>query len=152
MLGTCGERGQAPLSTRTCGGMIEMPLTELQIAEVLSLSFTDRFGYFIKRAAENGVIYGLSTDGWAVGTDANGRKIMLLWPDPEFAALCATGEWAGYVVKPINLAVFMDEMAPALEAEKVLPGIFPMPITLNSTIVNYKDLIASLKYLLPEKN
>lgn len=129
-----------------------MPLTEEQIAEVLQLSFKDRFSYFIKRTAQTGVIYGLSTDGWAVGTDATGRKIMLLWPDEEFAKLCATGEWAGYEAKPINVQLFINEMSPALEEEKVLPGVFPMPITLNSTIVSHKDLVASLKYLIQEKN
>lgn len=96
-----------------------------EIEAVLRLDGCMRYHHFVKRVVDTEVAWGLWKDGWALMADDAGQSVFPLWPDREFAELCAVGEWDGYVAEEIELADLINELLPKLAERAVRPGVFP---------------------------
>lgn len=113
-------------------------------AAMLSQPGPSRYEHFIKRAADFEQVWGLYKDGWAMASTNDGQQVFPVWPSKEFAALCATGDWAACEPKAISVYELIEDVVPTLEEEKTAIGIFPTP--------NDKGVVPALNQLLADLN
>jgi hypothetical protein len=98
-----------------------------KISNVLQMDGPARYDYFVRIVADSEQIWGLNQEGWAAGADDDGSQGLPLWPEKEFAQMCAEGDWAGYVARPIELHAFVQEWIPNLQSDAVFVAVFPTP-------------------------
>ncbi|MGS4885690.1 DUF2750 domain-containing protein [Roseibium sp. MB-4] len=94
---------------------------------LLTLSGPERYRHFIKAIVDREEVWALFSDGWALARDDDGKSVFPFWPENEFAALCAIGDWEGYEPEVIPLQDFVEQLLPNLQADDVLPGVFYTP-------------------------
>ena len=98
-----------------------------QLADVVTLSAPQRYLHFVRQVADNGEVWGLYRDGWALAKTDDGTLVFAMWPASEFADVCAEFEWDGYEPQAFPLDDLMNDLLPQLEEDGVLPGIFYTP-------------------------
>jgi len=119
-----------------------------QIEAVLSLPAPRRYDHFVKQVADSDEVWGLYNDGWALASTDDGAPTFPMWPAREYAAMCATKDWAAFQPKSIPLEQFIDEFLPDLETKGILPSVFYTPEGLGvnaSTMQLIEDLREELK-------
>jgi hypothetical protein len=104
-----------------------MPIDVNQLKAVVTLPAPQRYAYFIERVAQTRAVWGLFRNGWALATKDDGTLVFALWPEREFAQLCAEFEWEGYEPQAFALDELLDELLPQLELDGIVPGIFRTP-------------------------
>jgi len=105
-----------------------MKLHPKQIESVLALEGPKRYEHFIKRVADSQRVWGLYNDGWALAeANEDGVRVFPLWPDEDYAEMCAKDEWSEFEPKPIPLDEFLDEVLPGMEEDRIIPGVFWKP-------------------------
>lgn len=98
-----------------------------KLRRVIAQSGDERFDYLVRKVADFEEIWGLTDDSWASCVDDSGQTAVPLWPEADFAAACATGNWAGMRPKPIALADFLNNWIPGMERDNRLVAVFPIP-------------------------
>lgn len=104
-----------------------MPIDANQLKAVVTLPAQQRYEYFVKRVAETREVWGLFRNGWALATKDDGTLVFALWPEREFAQLCAEFEWEGYQAQAFALDELLDELLPQLQHDGLVLGIFRTP-------------------------
>jgi hypothetical protein len=104
-----------------------MPIDAEQLKTVVRLPAPQRYAYFVERVTEAREVWGLYRDGWALAKKDDGTLVFAMWPDREFAQLCAEFEWEGYEPHAFGLAELLDELLPQLQEDGLVPGIFRTP-------------------------
>jgi hypothetical protein len=99
-----------------------------EFESVLSLSGSERYAYFVKKAADWEEIWSLKTeDGWVLAGDDQGNELVPIWPHQRFAIACATGNWRGSEPAPIELSVYLERWIPGMLRDRRLAAVFPTP-------------------------
>jgi hypothetical protein len=71
-------------------------LNDQEFEAVGGLPATERYDYFLKRAAGRGPLWGLRTEGgWVVAEDDEGCQHVPVWPHQRWAQALAHGPWSG---------------------------------------------------------
>lgn len=97
-------------------------------AAVSALPGPQRYKHFVSRVADWQAVWGLrNEDGWVAATDDSGKPALPFWPHPDYATVCATGEWAGTKPTPVEIHEFIEKWLPNMAAECVLVAVFPTP-------------------------
>ncbi|AYB34305.1 DUF2750 domain-containing protein [Chryseolinea soli] len=97
-----------------------------KVQNVINLSASERYSYFIRKVADFEQVWGLYSDGWA--TLANDEEKMLaFWPEIEFAELCATDAWKDYQPKKISLEDFIEKWLNGMTRDGIKAAIFYTP-------------------------
>lgn len=96
-------------------------------AALLALPGPRRYEHFIKAVADGDEVWGLFRDGWALVGEDSGERAFPLWPASEFAALCAEGDWNGYVAEAFSVDDLLEELLPMLERDGLRPCVFLTP-------------------------
>lgn len=104
-----------------------MSVNDKEIAAVSALSRDKRLNYFIKRVADFYRIWGIDDAGWVLAATKEETEVFQVWPFPEFATPCCTGEWAGCVPQSIDLDDFMESYLPDFREKGILLGVFYTP-------------------------
>jgi hypothetical protein len=104
-----------------------MAIDTRQLQAVVMLPGPQRYAYFVKRVAETGVVWSLYRQGWALASKEDGTLVFPLWPDSEFAQVCADYEWTGYAPQSFSLQELMTELLPQLEQDGIVTGVFYTP-------------------------
>jgi len=104
-----------------------MTIDTRQLQAVVMRPGPQRYAYFIKRVVDTGVVWSLYRNGWALASKEDGTMVFPLWPDSEFAAICADYEWTGYAPQSFALAELLDELLPQLARDGVATGVFYTP-------------------------
>lgn len=102
-------------------------LSTEQVREVVRLPAPQRYEYFVRRVAETGQAWGLYRNGWALATKDDGTLVFAMWPEREFAQLCAEFEWEGYEPQAFGLDELLEGLLPQLQQDGLVPGIFRTP-------------------------
>jgi len=102
-------------------------MNQKQIDAVLALQPEQRYEHFVKMIADWQEVWGLYSDAWALAATDTGATVFPMWPAKEYAALCADGEWRGYVPESFSLDDLLNELLPKLKEDGVIPGIFYTP-------------------------
>lgn len=98
-----------------------------KLQNVINLTAQERFGYFVRKAADFCEVWGLFNKGWAMGSDDNGNKAILLWPEREFAQLFASSKLHDHIAKAISLDDFLNKWIPGLIEDNYHVAVFPTP-------------------------
>jgi hypothetical protein len=104
-----------------------MTIDTRQLQAVVMRPGPQRYDYFIQRVVNTGVVWSLYRNGWALASKEDGTMVFPLWPDSEFAAICADYEWTGYAPQSFALAELLDELLPQLAEDGVATGVFYTP-------------------------
>jgi hypothetical protein len=104
-----------------------MKIDTRQVQAIVMLPGPQRYEYFVKRAVEAGVVWSLFRQGWALAKKEDGTLVFPLWPDREFATICADYEWTGYEPASFSLDELVDELLPQLEQDGIVTGVFYTP-------------------------
>lgn len=115
-----------------------------EIEALLRVDAPTRYSYFVKRVVDSELAWGLWNNGWALMRGEGEEAVFPLWPEREYAELCATGEWAGYTADEIGLSDLVNELLPRLAEREVRPGVFPTPTGKGITVTT-AELIESLR-------
>lgn len=104
-----------------------------------------RYEYFVKAAAENEEVFGLSDEeGWALLGDDEDSDILPLFPSFETAeAFRRVAGYTEYTVETLDvneLMEWLDEM----QTDEILVAVFPNP-DLNGAVVEAQHLKADLQ-------
>jgi hypothetical protein len=92
---------------------------------VMAMSAEERFAYFVRKVADLERVWGLHAEGWATAANAGGAIALALWPEPDFAAACATGAWEAHVPKAIPLGDFLTVWLPGMVRDARAVVVFP---------------------------
>lgn len=99
-----------------------------EFESVLSLPAERRYGYFIKRVAGHGELWGLrGAGGWVVAQDDEGSPHLPLWPHPRFARACATGVWKDEEPAGIDVDDWVAAWPPTLDKDGLRIAVFQTP-------------------------
>jgi len=98
-----------------------------QLQALVRLPGAQRYAYFVERVAATGVVWSLYRQGWALAKKDDGTMVFPLWPDSEFARLCADYEWTGYLPQSFALDELLYDLLPQLEQDGVVTGVFYTP-------------------------
>jgi hypothetical protein len=102
--------------------------TKTEIAAVLQLDAPKRYSYWVKKTADQQVVWSLwQQDGWALAGDDQGHELVPVWPHEKFAGLCSRDVWAGYLPKPVDLDIWIERWIPGMERDSRLVAVFPTP-------------------------
>ena len=101
-----------------------MTVSAKQMEAILALPPAKRYSHFIKKVAGWGKMWGLYSNGWAMSETLGGAAVLPLWPEEEYARLCAAGDWSSYEPRAIELDEALDKMLPMLRERGIQPGIF----------------------------
>ncbi|MDQ1097678.1 MULTISPECIES: DUF2750 domain-containing protein [Chryseobacterium] len=115
-----------------------------KIGNILRMSENERYDYFIRKVADFEVLWGLDDNGWALLGDNEGRQVLPLWPEKEFAELCAIDQWEGFKPKEISLNDFFEKWIPGMTNDNTLVNIFLTPEEKGS-VISPKDLGVDLQ-------
>lgn len=107
--------------------MAERRLSPKEIESILKLDGPRRYAHFVKHVVDCEQVWGLHSDGWAMGENDDGVPTFQIWPAREYAALCANGPWAGYEPAEIPLDDLLVELLPRLRLDGVALGVFRTP-------------------------
>ena len=104
-----------------------MAIDARQIQETVLLPGPQRYAYFVRRVVETGTVWGLYRKGWALAKKDDGTLVFPLWPDREFATICADYEWTGYAPQSFALDELVGELLPRLRHDGIATGVFYTP-------------------------
>ncbi len=104
-----------------------MTIDAEQVKETVRLPAPQRYEYFVKSVARSGVAWGLYRNGWALAAKDDGTLVFAMWPQREFAQLCAEFEWEGYAPQAFGLDALLDELLLQLQQDGIVPGVFRTP-------------------------
>jgi Protein of unknown function (DUF2750) len=103
-------------------------VNDQEFRAVLKLPGSERYGYFVKRAASHGELWGLRSDeGWVVAGDDEGNPHFPVWPHARFAEACATGPWEGEKPVEIDVDEWLEGWLPNLERDGMRVAVFQTP-------------------------
>ena len=103
-------------------------LSAQQFSAVSDLPGPERYKHFVGRVADWQSVWGLrSESGWVAAGDENGKSGFPVWPHPDYALVCAVGEWSGTSPSPIEVHEFVESWLPNLAAQGDLVAVFPTP-------------------------
>jgi hypothetical protein len=108
-------------------GQASMAIDTRQLQETVMLPGPQRYEYFIRRVVDTGTVWSLYRQGWALAKKEDGTLVFPLWPDREFATICADYEWTGYAPQSFSLDELVRELLPQLEQDGIAIGVFYTP-------------------------
>jgi Protein of unknown function (DUF2750) len=108
--------------------MAAWDVNEQEFRSVLELPGNQRYGYFVKRAASHGELWGLRGEGgWVVAEDDEAVPHFPVWPHPRFAEACAAGPWAGERPAAIDIDEWVEAWLSNLERDRLRVAVFQTP-------------------------
>ncbi len=122
---------------------------EKEIASVIASDGRHRYEYFIHRVCETRAVWALYQEGWASVADEKGDTIIPFWPHQAYATAFASGGWASFEPRKIDLQEFLASWIPGMKKQGVHPAIFPVAVG-GSVVVSLDDLEAHLRHELDE--
>ncbi len=118
--------------------------TNKKIVNILKMSEDERYNYFIRKVADFEELWGLSDNGCALLGDNDGNRVLPLWPEKEFAELCAVDQWQGYKPEVIELDNFIEKWIPGMLNDKTSINVFSTP-NAKGTVILPNDLYSDLQ-------
>jgi len=123
--------------------------SEREIASVIGADTGHRYEYWIHRVCETKAVWALYHEGWASVAGDDGQQMIPFWPHQAFANAFATGAWAGFEARKIDLHDFLETWIPGMRKQAIEPAIFPVTGG-SSAIVTLDNLDANLLHELNE--
>ncbi|WP_082219266.1 DUF2750 domain-containing protein [Massilia sp. NR 4-1] len=104
------------------------PLHPKKIAALLAAPGPVRFDHLITQAADSETLWGLkNAEGWVSLVNNVQAGGFVIWPHPDFAQACATGDWAGCEPAAIDIYRFVEDWLPDMASKGLSIAVFPTP-------------------------
>ena len=110
-------------------------------------SATDQYRIFIENIVQQGKVYALYQDGWALCATPSGQQTLAVWQSKSLAQLLQKGNWENYQVEEIALIQFVEKMIPFIRENDKILSINLTPEGQNVLVSGDKFLIDLKKYL-----
>jgi hypothetical protein len=107
-----------------------MKINQQEIQHVSNLEPFDRYQYFLKKVADNEVLYTLQSpnNDWASSTVDN-FEMYPIWSASEFASNSKIDGWSEFRIIELELTYFMETVLPLIDQEGLLLNVFPVAKT-----------------------
>lgn len=103
-------------------------MPDKEFENVLSLSASKRYAYFIKKVSDWKQIWSLrNQEGWVLAGDEQGNELVPVWPHERFASACAVSNWKECEPSLIELSVWLTRWIPGILNDRRLIAVFPTP-------------------------
>ena len=104
-----------------------MKINQKEIDKVSSLEPFERYKYFLKKIADNEVMYTLiDKKGDFIISTIEDKSIFPLWSSADFANLCLIDGWNDCVIKELTLEEYEEEIIDYISDGEYLLNIFPV--------------------------
>lgn len=90
-------------------------------------SSLERYKKFITSIVKNQQVWGLYTDGWAIGATSQGRNVLPLWSEKTYAQFCKTDSWEDYEATSMTLESFIFKLLPFVSKQNYLLSLMMTP-------------------------
>ena len=117
-----------------------------KMKHILSSDPSKKYKYFINKVVDEGVLWSLYDDGWAISQDEDGKNFIPLWPDNDFALNNAKDNWLFYKPKSIQVYDFINQYIDELINNKMSVSIFYESSKGKGLIIPLENLRKDLKY------
>lgn len=119
-------------------------ITKEEILNVSKLDAFERYNYFIKKVADQELIYTLAFEGKIAIAEVKNSKLISIWSAAEFAKEYATQEWENYDVVNFSLDEFKEKIGNLVVENRFLVNVFSVA---NKTgfIVNWSEFWRDLE-------
>ena len=124
-----------------------MKLTDKEINAILGKSQDVRYSYSLKRIADNGCLWTLSSnEGNILSIQDEEQKVFPIWPFKEYAEkyIQVLDKYGDYTVLEIRLEKFADELIDSLCENKMSICVFPVSETDYGKIVSVNSFAEDL--------
>lgn len=123
-----------------------------KIENIFRLPSKERFSYFVRKVTDFEEVWGLS-DGteWALLDDSNDNQLFPVWPEKDFAEICANGVWENYVPKSIPLEDFLSKLSPKLTSEEISYAVF-LTTDNKGIVISPKELCEIIELEIEEED
>src|ERR1700690_1114547 len=110
-----------------------------EIDSVIVLDGPKRCEYFVKRVADQRVLWGLRGDsGWTVYADLSERRCFPVWSHEEYAMRCAVGALGHCRAGLITVDDWLTKWQEGLINDGTLIAVFPTP-QLNAVVLEVRE-------------
>ncbi len=104
------------------------PLPAKKLAALLAAPGPKRFQHLVAQAADSETLWGLrNEEGWVSLADDAEACGFAVWPHPDYARACATGDWADCEPAVIDVHRFVEDWLPDMAAKGLSIAVFPTP-------------------------
>lgn len=110
-------------------------------------SSLDRYKKFITSIVTNQQVWGLYTDGWAIGATSQGRNVLPLWSEKSYAQFCKTDSWLEYEATSMTLEDFIFKLLPFVAKHNYLLSLMMTPDG-KSVFMEPQKLLTDIKTFL----
>lgn len=80
-----------------------------KLDHVAALPGDRRYGYFIRKVADFQTLWSLRDESAWASEQWRGEIVLPVWPERDFAAICATAAWRGMTPTAIELCDFLGQ-------------------------------------------
>ena len=93
---------------------------------VLALSPQDRYWYFVRKAADSQIVWGLQGEesNWIVSESEIGIIVYPLWPEKEYAEANRIDSWTDTNASSISVNTLLKEWLPRMHQNNDKVGVF----------------------------
>jgi hypothetical protein len=103
-------------------------VNDQEFGAVSGLPAPERYSHFLRHVADWGEVWGLkAAGGWVMSADDRGRRLMPVWPNPRYATVCATGDWADATPTAIPLDRWREAWLPGMQRDGIGLAVFMRP-------------------------
>ena len=110
-------------------------------------SAIDQYRTFMEGIVQQGKVYALYQEGWALCSTPSGQQTLAIWQSKSLAQLLQKGNWENYRVEEIALIQFVEKMIPFIRENGKILSINLTPEGQNVLVSGDKFLIDLKKYL-----
>jgi hypothetical protein len=102
-----------------------LPIASKEIESVIRLDAFQRYLYFMKRVADNAMIYYLVDESGNLGVFSfEDKTIFSIWSAKEYADLNKTEKWTAYLTREVNINEFYSNIIPIVKSSNYLLSVF----------------------------
>ena len=100
-------------------------VNDKEFFSVISLSPSKRYLYLIKKIVDFKEIWSLWDEGWALYSDEENNECIPIWPNEQYAQVCAIDNWVNYLPKKISLLDWINKWIPGMKNDRRKVAAFP---------------------------
>ncbi|MFC3034573.1 DUF2750 domain-containing protein [Pseudoalteromonas fenneropenaei] len=103
------------------------PLNDDRLNAILKNDNQQRYQFLLREVVANEELWILTDEHGCVMLNSDDEDCVPVWPNQEFAALWATGEWQDCTPQAISLKQWQQKWTDGLADDELAIAIFPLP-------------------------
>ncbi len=101
-------------------------VSDKEYESVIALPGSKRYAYILKKVADWEEVWSLrNKDGWVLSADADGLRLVPVWPNDRYAQACIIEEWQDCKPAVIGIEAWMQRWIPGMIRDNRRVAVFP---------------------------